>query len=249
MNEDVLSLLPIAVRRKVRAIEAAVGGEIDFRPPRDGDPAHLVNTDFPVLDCWPQPDRMNVSLVWPSALPLSPHRIAHEIEHAHRKLVDGVWWLSTVAERDETVLSISNDIEHLYVVPKEMERFPEARTFWERTYSPMVAELVELPSFVPQRSRDAMWRAALRHWVFASLVLPGNSLLAPLEKLLKHYGRYATAQLLVQDIRAASSEVDVARLLLHALEQPVVEPVMLAYRLRAGEAPETLVQPLGAGAR
>lgn len=241
MREDILQLLPIASRRQVRAIEHAIGGEFEFRPPRADDPDYIKGSARPCLDCWPQQSAMRVSLVWPQGRPVTPHMVAHEVEHAHRKVVEGVWWLSSEEAADETVLTISNDIEHLHVVPAEIGRFPVAKEHWLDLYSHLVSELPELPGYVPQHARIAMWRAAMRHWVFASLVLPESALLTPLAKLLRHYERYEAAQLLVREMRGAPTDVQV-RLMLDALESPVVKPVLLAYRVAPGQAPETLVR-------
>ncbi|AVA22460.1 hypothetical protein [Rhizobium sp. NXC24] len=61
------------------------------------------------------------------------HLLYHEILHLHRIKIEGAPLLRPApfnAASEELAYRLNNDLEHLLIIPKEFEQFPEAAGYW-----------------------------------------------------------------------------------------------------------------------
>lgn len=96
--------------------------------------------------------------------------VFHELQHIRRVLLEGVprvvvcedfepWW----PQLDTAVAQLDNNIEHLIIVPRELEAYPARRGYWETRVRRMLDRLAsnELPDI--DRERFAMLAWVLVH--------------------------------------------------------------------------------------
>ena len=98
--------------------------------------------------------------------------VRHEVLHVQRFHVDGVPKLALAdgawdkGFRD-VLAGLDNAVEHIVIVPVELQFHPERRTHWEALMSNVLAEL----PFAPE---DELRLAVCLHWTFLRHVLPGS---------------------------------------------------------------------------
>jgi len=98
--------------------------------------------------------------------------VRHEVLHVQRFHVDGVPKLALVDgtwdKRFRDVFAgLDNAVEHIVIVPVELQFHPERRTHWEALMSDVVAELPSVPE-------GELRLAVCLHWTFLRHVLPGS---------------------------------------------------------------------------
>ena len=127
-----------------------------------------------------------------------PGSVLHELLHLRRVLVEGVPRL-VVAETlsDElwsprlvdSLVAQDNALEHLVIVPREVEVLPERRAYWEakmvRIWGDLAAGMGS-----PADRREA----ALANWFFLRHVLPGSPSARAAETVLANLGLMEAAE-------------------------------------------------------
>jgi hypothetical protein len=98
--------------------------------------------------------------------------VRHEVLHVQRFHVDGVPKLALADgawdKRFSDVLAgLDNAVEHIVIVPVELQSHPERRPHWEALMSNVLAEL----PFAPE---GELRLAICLHWTFLRHVLPGS---------------------------------------------------------------------------
>jgi hypothetical protein len=113
--------------------------------------------------------------------------VRHEVLHVHRFHIQGVPKLVLAsAERWDKEFSgmlgaLDNAIEHLAIVPVELELHPERKEHWEA----VMRDVWSAFPFVPEGERHL---AACLHWTFQRHALPNSPQIEIAEKYLIEYG-------------------------------------------------------------
>lgn len=99
--------------------------------------------------------------------------VRHEVLHMHRFHIEGVPQLRLADEQDwdqgfaDALGAIDNAIEHVIIVPVELQLHPERREHWEAVMRNVWSEL----PYAPEGER---YLAASLHWTFLRHVLPDS---------------------------------------------------------------------------
>lgn len=155
--------------------------------------------------------------------------VRHEVLHVKRFLVEGVpklilahnvKWDSSLADG---LTMLDNAIEHLVIVPIEIQFHPERRTHWEA----VIKNVCEgLPS-IPEGERRL---AVCLHWVFIKHVLPASSSMELLRKFAKEHGLLEFAdRLAVQILANLSCKEELVQLLVRNFPEARWERAALEY--------------------
>jgi hypothetical protein len=124
--------------------------------------------------------------------------VLHELLHLRRVLVDGVPRLVVADTLSDdlwsprlvdSLVAHDNALEHLVIVPREMEVLPERRAYWEAKMVRVWSDLASgMGSPVNQR------QAALVNWFFLRRVLPGSPSTATAEAVLANLALMEAAE-------------------------------------------------------
>jgi hypothetical protein len=183
MDATFRSLLPAWLAELVQESEAAIGFSIevvvnDARPP-DAPLRAMVNVSFARIDA-------------PSRQRFLPSSVFHELLHIRRVLVDGVPRLRVAdavpdeqysCQLEDAVTNEDNSIEHLVIVPMELERFPERREHWEQVVRGNLHRIA-----AGQEAPHNLDASALGLWMFVRHALPESPVEAELRETLAQRG-------------------------------------------------------------
>lgn len=200
------ALLPAWLAAMVDEAEAAMALEIEVTV----DPAQAKG-------CPGEPDPLACQMSASFARVLVPTEgyfpagsVLHELLHLRRVLVEGVprlvvadtlpdelWSLRLV----DTLVAQDNALEHLVIVPREVEVLPERRAYWEakmvRIWSDLAAGMGS-----PADQREA----ALANWFFLRHVLPDSPSTAMAETVLANLGLMEAAEAAVAQMSPVLSD-------------------------------------------
>lgn len=136
--------------------------------------------------------------------------VLHELLHLRRILVEGVPRLVVADTLSDELWSLrlvdrlvaqDNALEHLVIVPREVEVLPERRAYWEakmvRIWSDLAAGLGS-----PADQREV----ALANWFFLRQVLPGSPSTAKAEAVLSNLGLMEAAEATVAQMSPVLSD-------------------------------------------
>lgn len=156
--------------------------------------------------------------------------VRHELLHMKRFHVDGVPKLAaaatpwgTPAISPDAMGALDNAIEHIVIVPWELQEHPERREHWEAVLQGVCDQLLDIP---PEELRLAI----CMHWTFVRHVLPGSRqaeivrAFAVEQDLFEGADRFAD-----QFIAAAACKEDLVRLLFHSFPEIPREHAALEY--------------------
>lgn len=142
MDDAYLAKLPSEVQRMVEEVESAIGREIVVRQRTDGDPSLPGLDQLATLMTEFSSGHMSFTVLLNGAI--QPHTLAHEVAHAWLKSCRKTLSISA-DELDQRAFSlanlVSNDIEHLVVIPFEVNLSTDARRYWQSLYGHCVEEL------------------------------------------------------------------------------------------------------------
>jgi hypothetical protein len=128
-----------------------------------------------VMDINPAADSITL---WARRNSITAHMIAHELMHLRHQVVEQQVKLLPHPCCGSTasvfIRGLDVELEHLLIVPEEIRRFPEAKTWWNTHCEQRLSRI--------RGDR----RALLLRWMFVSTVLPDN------EKLLGMCASYLT---------------------------------------------------------
>lgn len=208
MKLEFLSLLPDCVKSKVDDIEQTIGSEVVVR---QGDTAsHQGGNSEPpraICICDHRSGALKVEIVL-SAEAVA-HNLLHEVLHAHRAAVLGVpRLLRDDASETSLTNALTNDTEHLFIVPEEITLDPAALAFWEaeetRRFEALKARLALTVSDAGELL--ATRHGLIRQWVFVTRVIKTWSREAELADLLERMSWKADADFLRVKVDAAGDE-------------------------------------------
>ncbi len=123
--------------------------------------------------------------------------VRHEVLHIHRFYVEGVPKLvlrnQTRDNRDlaENFTDIDNALEHLVIIPLELQLNPERLEHWDAMATEICRDLEEIPE-------DARKLAVCMNWTFLSHVLPNS----PQTSVMRHFALRHGLLTLAEDFSA-----------------------------------------------
>lgn len=185
MQAEYLSQLSAPVRAFVEEVEAGAGLAIEVVPCAD------LNTGGPAgagklsVDIEAQSVRLNA----PTNGYFPDGAVRHEVLHMHRLHVEHVPRLAIAEEADwdpgfETSLTrVDNALEHLVIVPVELQHHSERRAHWEGAMARMwETEIPQAPNVLDRRI------GACLHWTFLRHVLQTSPQLDLASAVLQKHG-------------------------------------------------------------
>lgn len=139
--------------------------------------------------------------------------VRHEVLHVRRfhcdgvpklTLADGAVWDKSLSEG---LCALDNAIEHVLIVPEELQFHPERRAHWEAVLAGVCGRLSEIP--------EAERRLALcLHWTFLHQALPDSPTIQVAQEFAVKHGLLEIANhFAAQFLTVAGSKEDIARLL------------------------------------
>lgn len=220
MDPDYLSRLTPAVQDFVREVEAASGIEIGVQ--LDARRAGRGPDGLGILAC--DIDEDGAVLLVPSMDYFPDSGVVHEVLHIRRMLVEGVPRLSDSTAYShwnpqiaDVLTDLDNALEHLVIVPEQLERCPESRQYWE---SVMVRVWeTDLPAIADAHDQR---RWALVHWAFLAIVLPDSLVGATAQDVLRKLALTVDAERFVDVLRPLlrDSKIALIRTVFEILQLP-----------------------------
>ena len=191
MQEKYLSILSPAVRAFVQSVEADAGVQVtvaeDAELNNRGTHGQGILRVAIEADC--------VLLGAPTNGYFPEGAVRHELLHVRRLLVEKVPRLvlaghANLNELLEIALTgLDNELEHLVIVPEELEAHPERREHWEAIVARVWSS--DIPLAFNQLDQRI---SALTQWAFLAHVLPDSPRRALAEKFLDSHGWRQDAQ-------------------------------------------------------
>lgn len=193
MDESYLAKLPSEVQSMVAEVESAINQEIVVRKPSGADPDFVQSSELAYCQCSITPDGLIAEIVFP--LDDTPtHQIAHEVTHIHRSFIQQVDRLSAKVQnggiQEQIAMGIENDLEHILMVPAEIQCFPESLAFWERDFEQQLEFVRKMPHIgtLPFQNAVLSRLDMIRSFATASLILPLWRGLTEYAELLQRQG-------------------------------------------------------------
>jgi hypothetical protein len=204
MDHKYFTALPAPIQAMVNEVESLVGSEIAIRQRVPEEDALFPDKSLAYCDCYMLNGVTTVTIIKPVGT-MAVHYLIHEILHAHRNIALAVLRLTSASGDNEvanhTACYVDNDIEHLYIIPAEIEYAPEARTYWENHYFQKIQEL-SIAVQNPRRSaidNVNLKNSLLRHWLVTSCTLSGWPARERLRTFLELTGFASEADILISD--------------------------------------------------
>lgn len=201
MQTEYLALLSESVKEFVLEVEDAAGIQIqviqDARL-NSGGPTGGGNLEVVI-------NAQRVEIFAPTNGYFPDGAVRHEVLHVKRFHLDRVPKLALSDEVDwdksfsDALGAIDNAIEHIDIVPIELELHPERRRHWEAVMTNVCANLHTVP--IAERRL-----AVCLHWSFMTHVLPDSPNFEPLKSYASEYGLSEIATNFSQQFLAASKE-------------------------------------------
>ncbi|MBP4049364.1 hypothetical protein J9978_07610 [Chromobacterium violaceum] len=186
MKAEYVELLPAPLKDLVRDTEEYIGFPIDVvvAPER----ARGMPDGASPLACEVEKDAAR--LLIPSVDQFPPGAVFHELQHIRRFLVEGVPQLVDcedyepwTPEMGTALTRQDNALEHLVIVPRELNVFPERRTHWENVMQQVWAE-IEAGEGSDVDRKHAGWAC----WAFLLQVTPDSSTVDVARRVLAGMG-------------------------------------------------------------
>lgn len=178
MRPEYLDRLSDSVQKFIREVERQAGVEIEVLPSlkqNDRGPTGQGTLEIVI-------NAQNIQLFAPTNGYFPDGAVRHEILHVQRFHIEGVPKLALVDEEDwdrgfsDAMGALDNAIEHVVIVPVELQFPPERREHWEAVMRNVCSGLPD----VPESERRL---AVCLHWTFLRHVLPDS----PQFEIAKHF--------------------------------------------------------------
>lgn len=177
MQIEYLALLSETVQQFILEVEKGAGVEIKVIPDinlNEGGPNGEGNLAIIIKD-------RSINLFAPTNGYFPDGAVRHEVLHVKRFHVEGVPKLAADNENwdkacSDRFVGIDNAIEHLVIVPMELQFHPERQAHWETLMRNVCFELPNIP-------KDDRCLAVCLHWTFLRHVLPNS----PSVKIMRNF--------------------------------------------------------------
>lgn len=169
MSPEYLGRLSESVQKFIREVERQAGIEIEVLPSlkqNDRGPTGQGILEIVI-------NAQNIQLFAPTNGYFPDGAVRHEILHVQRFHIEGVPKLALADEEEwdrsfsEAMGALDNAIEHVVIVPVELQFHPERREHWEAVMRNICSQLPD----VPESERRL---AVCLHWTFLRHVLPDS---------------------------------------------------------------------------
>lgn len=176
MDNRFVGMLPAELRYELMETEAAIGAPIGVRPLAARDIALSRRGDVFSIETGMERGVYYANLLVPASQEIEPHVLAHEVMHAHRNLVQSVWRLIDASGEERSLPNgIENDLEHLFIIPREIGYFPEASEYWHREWSCRIDNKISCLGATDQYQKMAARGEAIRLWLTLEQVMPSHT--------------------------------------------------------------------------
>lgn len=178
MRPEYLDRLSDSVQKFIREVERQAGVEIEVLPSlkqNDRGPTGQGALEIVI-------NAQNIQLFAPTNGYFPDGAVRHEILHVQRFHIEGVPKLALADEEEwdrgfsDAMGALDNAIEHVVIVPEELQFHPERREHWEAVMRSVCSRLPD----VPESERRL---AVCLHWTFLRHVLPDS----PQIEIAKHF--------------------------------------------------------------
>lgn len=169
MRSEYLDRLSESVQQFIREVERQAGVEIEVFPSlkqNDRGPTGQGILEIVI-------NAQNIQLFAPTNGYFPDGAVRHEILHVQRFHIEGVPKLALADEEEwdrsfsEAMGALDNAIEHVAIVPVELQFHPERREHWEAVMSNICSQL-------PDEPESERRLAVCLHWTFLRHVLPDS---------------------------------------------------------------------------
>ncbi len=140
-------------------------------------------------------DLDSLKIIIPGTEAISEVSLWHELTHLKRfcsldipSLVECPGMYTASLQTSKELTAFDNEMEHLNIVPEEINRFENRQEYWESRYERAIA--------VNNLSREK----ALRHWLFLHIVLPKSRLISEVDVLINRMQISDYAEKLIREI-------------------------------------------------
>jgi hypothetical protein len=172
--------------------------------------------------------------------------VYHELRHIQRALVEGVPRLIVCEDFEpwnpanyDAISDLDNNIEHLFIVPGELAKFPERRAYWEGRVGALLARLEGNHFHAVERRRFA-----LLAWLLVNDMVGSPTLIERCRNLLQQLEFLGNAvQLRANVTAAAGAKEQVVRVVFERLELPLGLGALRRYDTEAGTHTDTPLAP------
>lgn len=183
MRPEYLDRLSDSVQEFIREVETLAGVEIEVLPSikqNDRGPTRQGALEIVI-------NAQNIQLFAPTNGYFPDGAVRHEILHVRRFHIEGVPKLALADEEQwdgrysDALGALDNAIEHLVIVPVELQFHPERREHWEAVMRNVYSELPD----APESDRRL---AVCLHWTFLRHVLPDSPQFEIAKQFAAEYG-------------------------------------------------------------
>lgn len=192
MDATYLNRLPAELRERIESLERYSNSNVEVE----------VRNDRTGMGC--DIDYNGAKILVPAGDYFPTAAVFHELRHIERIYLERVprlVYCDHCEEHDPAIVlglqsafrRLDNNLEHLVIVPQELERWPERTEHWETRVSMRLAESAE-------RSTEAQKSAVVELWPFACHVLPRTAVTANLGEQAKALGVFGKGEALYADV-------------------------------------------------
>jgi hypothetical protein len=185
----------------IRETERRIGFEIDVR----ADPTR--NTVAGEVEL------ASARMLIPDEEAFSQEAAFHELQHIRRFLVEGAPRLTDTEddpdwtpERGQRLVAIDNALEHLIIVPRELEQFPLRSAHWEAVIARMLDQIDAGGTTCAQRREGGHYI-----WIFLRMVMPESPMLERARQVLSVEEMTSADRLHAELAAAVGSKREVVR--------------------------------------
>lgn len=227
MDNSYFDRLPLDIQELVEEIEKAVNFQIDIEVCEPDEKAR--RRCHSPLKC--EVDQNGARIIIPAADRFPDSSVFHELLHIRRFLVEKVPRLTFCENYDpwspdleSALTSLDNGIEHLIIVPQELARKPDRKSYWIEVMRRVLSELR-----TNNLSIEARERLTLRDIMFVTTVLKDPQLTADFGGLVEQLDLSERTNALSGVVGTAlHSKEQLAKAFITQLHIPS-EPVCLEY--------------------
>ena len=191
MQQEFLRRLTVDVRSFVEEVEIAAGIRIEVVTKADQNGTGPLGLGKLKVEI----EAHRVRLFAPTDGYFPDGGVRHEVLHVHRLHIEGIPRIALADAVDwnpnleSSLVQVDNALEHLVIVPKELEKNPERLEHWEAVMSRMWQEaLPTAPSDLGRRIGVCL------HWAFLRHVLPRSKFLDSAQSFMGTHGLKAYAE-------------------------------------------------------
>jgi hypothetical protein len=209
MRHEYLDQLGGSVQKLVREVERLAGVEIEVLPSikqNDRGPTRQGALEIVI-------NAQNIQLFAPTNGYFPDGAVRHEILHVQRFHIEGVPKLALADDEEwdrglsDAMGALDNAIEHVVIVPVELQFHPERREHWEAVMKNVCSGLPDVPE-------SELRLAVCLHWTFLRHVLPDSPQLEIAKHFATEHGLLEMADHFAdQFLSAADSKEEMVRVL------------------------------------